>query len=153
MKKAVKILLWTAFILYCLILLYILFLSRAPMIWYSVPEFFIRFTNLTPLKTIFEYINRYSEGFKTLSVRNLGINLFLLAPIGFLLPCLFKKLRRFWKVTVTILITTILAELLQGILRVGSVDIDDVIFNVLGGMLGYGIYKLPFINKALHRIF
>lgn len=153
MRKAAKVLSWTAFILYCLVLLYVLFLSRAPMTWCSVPEFFRRFTNIIPFKTIFEYINRYSEGFRVISIRNLGVNLFMFAPMGILLPCLFKKLRCFWKVTVTILLTVILAELLQGILRVGSVDIDDVLFNVIGGMMGYGIYKLPFINKALHRIF
>jgi glycopeptide antibiotics resistance protein len=38
------------------------------------------------------------------------------------------------------------------VLRVGIIDVDDVIFNVSGGMIGYGIIKIPFINKLLKLI-
>ena len=43
-------------------------------------------------------------------------------------------------------------EITQWLLRVGSIDIDDVIFNVSGAMIGYAIVKIPTINKLLQRI-
>ena len=42
------------------------------------------------------------------------------------------KLDNFWKVTLTVLGMVVMVETVQGILRVGSVDIDDVLFNVIG---------------------
>ena len=47
----------------------------------------------------------------------------------------------------------VIVELVQGVLRVGSIDIDDVIFNVVGAMIGYEIIAIPIINKFLKRIY
>jgi glycopeptide antibiotics resistance protein len=74
-------------------------------------------------------------------------------PMGMLLPCLFKGLDRFWKVTIYVLIMVVAVEVLQFVLRSGVIDIDDVIFNLCGAMIGYGIIKIPFINKLLKRFY
>ena len=73
-------------------------------------------------------------------------------PMGVLLPCVIRKLDRFWKVTLTVLGMVVMVEIVQGILRVGSVDIDDVIFNVVGAMIGYGLIRLPFIYNFFKKI-
>lgn len=149
MKKVVRPILWAVFGLYCFALIYILFLGRGAMTHYSYTQYFRRFTNFIPFKTIIEYIQRYNDGFRNLSVMNLLGNLALFVPMGMALPCLFKKLNRIWKVTLCVLVMVVMVEIVQGILRVGSIDIDDVIFNVSGAMIGYGIIKIPFINKLL----
>ena len=149
MKKVVRPILWAVFGLYCLILIYILFLNRASRSHYSYAQYFQAFTNFIPFKTIVEYIQRYSDGYRSLATVNLLGNLALFVPMGMALPCVSKKLNRFWKVVLCVLGMVVMVEVTQGILRVGSIDVDDVIFNVVGAMIGYGIIKIPFINKLL----
>ena len=72
-------------------------------------------------------------------------------PMGALLPCIICKLDRFRKVTLTVLGMVVMVEIVQGILRVGSVDIDDVLFNVVGAMIEYGLIRLPFIYNFLRK--
>ena len=153
MKKIVRPILWVVFGLYCLVLIYILFLNRGSRSHYSYAQYFQAFTNFIPFKTIVEYIQRYSDGYWRLSTVNLLGNLALFVPMGMALPCVSKKLNRFWKVVLCVLGMVIMVEVTQGILRVGSIDIDDVIFNVSGAMIGYGIIKIPFINKLLVKTY
>ena len=153
MKKFARPALWTVFIIYCFILVYVLFLSRGTRVGFTFAEYMRRFTNFIPFKTIIEYVQRYIDGYRNLSVLNLLGNLALFVPMGMALPCLFKKLNRFWKVTLTVLGMVVIIELVQGLLRVGSIDIDDVIFNVVGAMIGYEIIAIPIINKFLKRIY
>ena len=152
MKKVVRPILWAVFGFYCLVLIYIVFLSRGSLTHYSYAQYFRQFTNFVPFKMIAEYIQRYNNGFQTLSVNNLLGNFVLFLPMGMAMPCLFKKLNRFWKVTLCVLGLVVLVEVAQGILRVGSIDIDDVIFNLSGAMIGYGIIKIPFINHVLRKV-
>ena len=74
-------------------------------------------------------------------------------PMGALLPCVFKRLDRFWKVTLCVLIIVVSVEIMQFALRVGIIDVDDVIFNLSGAMIGYGIIKIPFVSKLLRRFY
>ena len=153
MKKFARPALWTVFIIYCFILVYVLFLSRGTRVGFTYAEYMQRFTNFIPFKTIIEYVQRYSNGYWRLATLNLLGNLALFVPMGMALPCLFKKLNRFWKVILTVLGMVVIVELVQGVLRVGSIDIDDVIFNVVGAMIGYEIIAIPIINKFLKRIY
>ena len=153
MKKFARPILWTIFLIYCFVLVYVLFLSRGTRDGFTFVEYMRRFTNFIPFKTIIEYVQRYIDGYRNLSVLNLLGNLALFVPMGMALPCLSRKLNRFWKVTLTVLGMVVVVELVQGLLRVGSIDIDDIIFNVVGAMVGYGIIVIPFINKLLKRIY
>ena len=152
MKKFARPVLWTIFIIYCFVLVYVLFLSRGTRDGFTFAEYMRRFTNFIPFKTIIEYVQRYIDGYRNLSVLNLLGNFVLFMPMGVLLPCVIRKLDRFWKVTLTVLGMVVMVEIVQGILRVGSVDIDDVIFNVVGAMIGYGLIRLPFIYNFFKKI-
>ena len=152
MKKFARPVLWTIFIIYCFVLVYVLFLSRGTRDGFTFAEYMRRFTNFIPFKTIVEYVQRYIDGYRNLSVLNLLGNFVLFMPMGVLLPCVIRKLDRFWKVTLTVLGMVVMVEIVQGILRVGSVDIDDVLFNVVGAMIGYGLVRLPFIYNFFKKI-
>ena len=152
MKKFARPILWTIFLIYCFVLVYVLFLSRGTRVGFTYAEYMRRFTNFIPFKTIIEYVQRYSDGYWRLATLNLLGNLALFVPMGMALPCLSKKLNRFWKVTITVLGMVFLVEIAQGLMRVGSIDIDDVIFNVVGAMIGYGIIAIPFIKTILVKI-
>ena len=152
MKKFARPILWTIFLIYCFVLVYVLFLSRGTRDEFTFAEYMRRFTNFIPFKTIVKYVQRYIDGYRNLSVLNLLGNLALFVPMGMALPCISKKLNRFWKVTLTVLGVVVLVEIAQGLMRVGSIDIDDVIFNVVGAMVGYGIIAIPFIKTILVKI-
>ena len=152
MKKFARPILWTIFLIYCFVLVYVLFLSRGTRDGFTFAEYMRRFTNFIPFKTIVEYVQRYIDGYRNLSVLNLLGNFVLFMPMGVLLPCVIRKLDRFWKVTLTVLGMVVMVEIVQGILRVGSVDIDDVLFNVVGAMIGYGLVRLPFIYNFFKKI-
>ena len=149
MKKVVRPMVWAFFGVYCFILIYVLFLSRGSRAHYPYAQYFRQFTNFIPFKTIIEYIQRYNNGFRNLSILNLLGNFVLFLPMGVALPCVSDKFNRFWKVVLCVLGMVVLVEVAQGILRVGSIDIDDVIFNVCGAMIGYGIIRIPVINKIM----
>ena len=151
MKKIFYSLLWSTFAVYCLALVWLLFLCRttSPM---SISEYFRTVANFVPLRTITRYITIYSYGYISLSIINLVGNFLLFLPMGAMLPCILKKLDRFYKIVIIITAMVLIVEILQGIFRVGTPDIDDLILNLTGAMFGYAITKLPFVNKAIKKI-
>ncbi len=75
------------------------------------------------------------------SFRNLFGNIALFIPLGLLYP-LTSRRDTFVSVMLKILITTGLIEIIQYLLIAGrSADIDDIILNTLGGLIGYGLYR------------
>lgn len=62
-------------------------------------------------------------------------------PFGLMLPLVFRQCRRFWKVFLLTFGGAVVGELLQ-LAFIGCADVDDVLANILGGMLGYGFYVL-----------
>jgi glycopeptide antibiotics resistance protein len=78
-------------------------------------------------------------------------NIILFMPLGFSLFYYLKENRKFLKLLCCVIFTTVLVEMEQGffntILQVNyrSVDIDDVILNTLGGILGF--YFAVYLNK------
>ncbi|MES2994612.1 MAG: VanZ family protein [Patescibacteria group bacterium] len=90
--------------------------------------------NFVPFKTILPYLLGF-KGWIIAGVNLVG-NIVLLVPIGFLLPFLYPNIT--WKKSLAIAIASGLAiETMQTLLRVGIFDIDDVILNALGVMIGY----------------
>ena len=90
--------------------------------------------NLIPFTTIW----RYLLGENGLMIGGINIigNVVLLVPIGFLIPFVFHGIT--WKRAVAFaMIAGFMIEGMQGLLRVGIFDIDDVILNALGVIIGY----------------
>ncbi len=95
--------------------------------------------NLVPFRTIRTYI-KYSVGVDHMLVNVLG-NILMFVPWGLGLPLLWKKYQSCLKVMAMSLVLPMGIEFCQ--LFIGrSVDIDDVILNFLGGMLGWVIYRV-----------
>jgi glycopeptide antibiotics resistance protein len=105
--------------------------------------------NVVPLSYSFECLFRTRRAHPDLTgfcVRNTLGNVVLFLPLGFLLPILSERFRRFRRMLLTAALLSLSIETIQFLLRfVGNdraVDIDDVLLNTLGGLLGFGIYKL-----------
>lgn len=75
-------------------------------------------------------------------VINLGGNIFLFIPIGYFLPRLWTKMHRFFPFFFTCTLSICLVELLQLFTLLGSLDIDDLILNLFGMILGYLIFVI-----------
>lgn len=158
MKKAWKIIIGITFVIYCYVVLHIVFLSRVYMLRYgwgknTILEYLSFQSNFVPFRTIGEYIAALRNGSmnRSIPIQNLLGNFLLFLPMGVYLPLLFAKLRSFSRTIVMILGVLIGIELLQMFTRLGSFDIDDLILNMAGAMLGYGIYFLYHRWRAERR--
>ena len=78
--------------------------------------------------------------FRIGSTQVLG-NLVMLLPLGIYIPLMFPKLSGFFRVFIICLLVSISIELMQLITNVRSTDIDDVILNTSGAIVGYILYK------------
>lgn len=100
--------------------------------------------SLIPFETIRLYLSGH-VGY-LIAVYNLGANIGLFLPFGVYYRYLKKKPTFLEIILITICsISTI--ESLQYITKRGSLDIDDLILNVIGVSLGYFIY--PFFQKVM----
>ncbi len=67
------------------------------------------------------------------------MNVVAFIPVGLLLGCVFGKIR-WWKVLLIGLAFSLLIETLQFVLKRGFAEVDDVMHNVVGGVIGYGVF-------------
>lgn len=75
-------------------------------------------------------------------VLNVGGNVALFAPLGFLLPLCWKECDSFPKVIAAGAVISCAIELLQLLVVSRVTDVDDVLLNLVGIALGYGAYLL-----------
>ncbi|MEF9951107.1 MAG: VanZ family protein [Clostridium sp.] len=108
-----------------------------------------RSANFIPFDTIIQSFTGQSGSVFRAFLNMLG-NIVIFAPFGYCLGLIFKWFNRTWKVGLASFILSVTFEILQYTLYIGSLDIDDVILNTLGGVIGYGVYKL-LANKIKSR--
>lgn len=75
------------------------------------------------------------------SVINLAGNIVMFVPLGFLIPAVWERHREFWKSIACAAGIILTVELLQLFTLVGSCDIDDLILNLIGVVIGYGVFR------------
>lgn len=82
---------------------------------------------------------------------NAAGNAALFIPTGILLPVVYKKLNSFGKVVAAGAFISLCIEILQLPFASRASDIDDIILNTLGVVIGYGIYALVKKLRAARR--
>ncbi|MEU6880260.1 VanZ family protein [Streptomyces sp. NPDC046712] len=93
--------------------------------------------NLRPGDSIRAYLEQ--PAFRD-TVKQLGGNILLGVPFGLLLPVVSPRSRGFVRVALLTVATMLLVELIQGALVRGrAFDIDDVLLNTTGALLGYAL--------------
>lgn len=88
-------------------------------------------------------------------IRQIGLNIIMTVPFGFLLPFLKKENAKLLKVVFYTFLLSLGIEILQPLLNgFRSSDITDLITNVLGGIIGYILYLIvkPLATKILEEI-
>lgn len=103
--------------------------------------------NLIPGKVFFDtYKECFVNGYWPYFIINFIGNICLFAPIGFLIPILWNKIS-IKKIIIVSICASAFIELCQ-LPQARGTDIDDIWINLLGALLGYGIY-LFIIRKDL----
>lgn len=149
MNKTIKIWIRAAFALYILALIYILFFKgRINPYTGSMPlsEYIKHSVNLVPFETIKGFLNALKNNriHTDIVIFNIFGNILLFVPFGFFLPAAQRRLRALWKCLAVSFFVILAAEILQLVLMLGSLDIDDLILNILGVIIGYAVYKIAF---------
>jgi glycopeptide antibiotics resistance protein len=88
-------------------------------------------------------------------IRQVGLNVIMTIPFGFLIPLVKKENDKLLKVVFYTFLLSLGIELLQPLINgVRSADITDLITNVIGGIIGYIIYLIfkPLTTKILNCI-
>ncbi|NLO09302.1 MAG: VanZ family protein [Clostridiales bacterium] len=136
-KKRIKILVWILFYIYILLLSYFLFFSER----YG-RDLVTQQYNLQLFKEIKRFI-KYREqiGWEGFIVNIFG-NVIAFMPYGFLLPLLNRAYRKFYIIAILSIIFSLLIEAAQLLLKVGVFDVDDILMNSLGGILGYLVFLI-----------
>ena len=93
-------------------------------------------SNLVPLLNISNYED------KAESVVNIVGNLILFVPTGIILPIVYRQTDSLKNVTLAGFCMSLGIELIQLVFPNSTTDIDDLILNTLGTVVGYGIYRL-----------
>lgn len=99
------------------------------------------YANIIPL---LETIKMFQDNFMGLgnSLYNVIGNILLFIPFGFAIPLLFKNHNKLFKVTLYGFIASFSIELLQYLTCTNFTDIDDVIFNTLGALVGFLTFNI-----------
>ncbi|MDO4649269.1 MAG: VanZ family protein [Eubacteriales bacterium] len=128
------------FTLYLVVLFYLLFFSEQ----YGRTidgERILRY-NLRPFAEIHRFL-AYREivGIRVMIVNIFG-NIAAFLPFGMFLPFFFGNLRKGWIVTLSGCCFSLIVELIQLITRVGCFDVDDIILNTTGALVGYVLFTV-----------
>lgn len=139
-KKGIFIncLLYGVFIFYAALLILILFRTRH----------LERSINLIPLRGIISFLSGNdlvsdkdsAIVLHSFAINNLIGNIVIFVPLGVYIA-LFNKNKGIWKNTLLIAIVSTLVEIIQVIFRFGIGDIDDIILNSIGGLVGILVYR------------
>ncbi|MBG9545589.1 VanZ family protein [Cytobacillus firmus] len=151
MKKIIRLIMGISFLSYlCALTVLLFFISRG--FWSDMPliDYMKQSSNLVPFKTINGYILAMTNESMNLiiPIKNLAGNVAAFLPMGIFLPYFIKKLNRLKSFTVTMIVMILSVEIIQLVTRRGSLDIDDFILNIIGALIGFGLWKVTTARKA-----
>lgn len=143
-KQRIRIISWILFGIYLIMMVYFLFFSeqmgRVPRDTYQY--------NLQPFAEIKRYLYYAGRVGTVLVLLNLLGNIICFIPYGFVIPVLSVRCRSFGKILLLSFLASLLVESIQLVSKLGSFDVDDIMLNTLGGILGYVLFR--YCNAILH---
>lgn len=104
----------------------------------------VRTFNLVPFHSIELYARSSTGSFKAFAISNVLGNIIAFVPLGVAFM-VFRSKKSVIKSTFQIFLISVLAEVVQWFLAIGVFDIDDIILNTTGGLLGVLTYKIMYL--------
>lgn len=131
--------------IYCIAMFFLLFVRRKFDIGRSYREEVKMSINLIPFRSIYENLLYIINGTNGFMIRHSAVNLLgnavMFMPCGFFIPRLFERFRRFGKFICLSLGILLSVEIIQVLTLRGSFDIDDIILNISGAVIGFLLSK------------
>ena len=138
-RKREKIVFRILFAIYVLLVIYFLFFAE--MTGRTISDRTYHY-NLILFKEIKRFvIYRDQLGWFTV-LANLVGNVLIFVPFGMMIPFLTKHFKKFLGVLLLTFELSVLVELVQLVTKVGSCDVDDILLNTIGGVIGYVCYVI-----------
>ena len=113
--------------------------------------------NLVPLQGILKMIENASifddEVTQRIVFINLAGNVLLFSPLGFAIPLLEKRLNRILLAVLLGLAFSLVIELAQTFLIARVFDVDDLILNAMGTLIGFMVYALLNLASPFRSFF
>ena len=125
------------FVIYIIALCYFLFFAESMGRTTRGDEYHYNLQPLFEIKRIWR--SSHILGMKYV-ILNFAGNVIAFIPFGYLLPKMLKKKPRLFHTVLFSFEFSLLVELTQLISRTGSFDVDDLILNTFGGLIGYILY-------------
>lgn len=105
-------------------------------------NFGVRIVNIIPFVTIVEYFQFVLSGNRITGILNIAGNLIIFLPLGYMTAVLFPKMRKLTRIFVLASAFSLVIEIFQYVFMCGRADIDDVLLNTLGGVIGYWAFVI-----------
>lgn len=138
-KKSIRVLEILLFAVYLILLCYFLFFADRMGRAFSERTYHY---NLTPFKEITRFwVYRHTLDFWSVMLNLVG-NVAAFIPFGVMLPCLFPKCRKFFLTALFSFEFSLCVEVIQLTGKVGIFDVDDILLNTLGGVMGFLVYRI-----------
>lgn len=87
---------------------------------------------------------RHVVGFYAFFINVFG-NIIAFMPMGFFLPAVTGKRLGSMQILLLVFFFSLAVETVQLLTKLGCFDVDDLILNTLGGLLGYLIYRIYYM--------
>lgn len=136
-KKAIRVTGVVLFILYLCALTYFLFFSEKYGRTITDREYRYNLVPFLEIKRFWTY--RDVLGPAAVATNLLG-NVIAFFPFGSILPVISRRTRGFFRIMFFSFEFSFVVECIQLVTRVGTFDVDDMILNTLGGVIGYLIF-------------
>ncbi|MEG1066977.1 MAG: VanZ family protein, partial [Erysipelotrichaceae bacterium] len=97
--------------------------------------------NIVPFKETLKLLNNGASSTIGPNI-NIVLDMMYFLPLGFLMPLLFEKYNNFLRIVFISMIISIVIEIIQLFTILSVCDIDDIIFNVIGAVIGLICFKV-----------
>ncbi len=147
--KKIKNLSWVLFCSYLVVMAYLLFFSE-----------YLNRNGTREYRynlVFFQEVNRsfwcLRHGQPSYFLLNFVMNIVAFVPFGFFLPLLSRNRhgKNIFYVMFSALEFTLVIEIVQLVLRVGTFDVDDIMLNSIGGFIGYLLFIIMYLFYKLLR--
>ena len=131
------------FVLYIIFVFYFLLISEVYGRSSEMQEYHY---NLVLFKEIKRFWNYREQLGAFATVTNLFGNVLIFLPFGFFMP-MASKYRSFLSTSFYSLALSLIVEISQLFMKVGCFDVDDLLLNTIGGMLGYIVFSICNVTR------
>lgn len=136
------------FITYLALLVYFLFFAESMGRTLSQEEYSYNLELFKEIRRFYTY--RRKLGLVAVTLNLIG-NIGAFVPFGFFLPVISRSGRKCFHTVLLSFLFSLVVETTQLIYKVGIFDVDDLLLNTLGGLLGYMFFKLAQVIRTRRK--